>query len=766
MPITVEGPDGYSVEFPDDTPQEVMLGAMRKHFGSQGTGGQSPVPQVASETPEYQRELSRVQAERAKPHVPSPLESELKFTPEQEARNAVEQNAAARAEQEASANRSWGDRVKDATAFALSLPVRMASKGEYGLGDLRKLVHGEDEGVHALRQHEGNFVKANEPAFEAMKAVGDVTAGIPMLSTMGAVPGQMLRTSAAAARQIPGEIQRLAAETKGSGSILPEILVTADDPLAARAGQIVNIPPGGRLPPNTPPGSAGGGAVPPGPPPSPGATPSGPRPPTNAEVIEAGKRIDVPIMRALVGNRVEQGLAGGLSAIPYAGTPVVNAFERGRQALGDAAARTVAGLGATGTELVGGNARNAMVNWVGKQTVEDLNKLYGALGKKLKPGVTRPLEATRQQVAKIRSEMAGATSTTPQPAIDIVDEAIQRPGGLSFNGLLKLRSDVISRLDAAKISPEAGTDMGALKRLKVALSKDLKATVEKAGGPTALAEFKQVNDTARRVIKERKSIEKIVGAKGDAGEGAVVNRISQMASTQGQHLDRLRVAKKAVGEKAWNDLAAEISNRMGIDTSTGQWSHNRFMSAYGKLSDGGKQELFGPTKTMFDDIATVSSKLRDLEKLGSFSGNSPTGRVMAVMQLITDPKTLLGAGGATALFSPALAAGAAIPTMAGFAGGRRLAWYLARPVSAQRAGRLIKSYYGVESALKKGGEALARNEEALDNSIRSLAAGVAAETGQSAAEIERSLRDGIGKIRKGTPSAGLSQALRAMNAVA
>ena len=716
----IQVPDGRTLDIEAETEEAAISGAQswvseNPLAAPQAATGQ-PVSVPAPASPDYAQELARIQAERSKPRAPTIAEG-LGLSPEQEAAAAAENMAAKRAEAEVAANRTIGERAADTGAFAASLPVRMATKGDYGASDVARML-GFPSAGDTLQQGEADFAKYNAAGLEAAKAIGDVTAGIPALSTMGAVPGQVLRTGAAAARQLPGELRRLAGDVSGTVKI-----------------------PGAPMPPPT------GGAAPPIPPVPPvaTATPQGPRLPSNAEVIDAAKRIDVPLLRAMVGNRVEQGLAGGLSAIPYAGTPIVNAFERGRQALGDAAARTVSTLGQPGTELAGGNARDAMVKWVSKQTADELNKLYKGLGKKLKPGVTRPLEETRKVAAQIQREMAESTSVTPQPALNMVDEALQRREGLSFNGVLDLRTDVIRRLDAAKISPEAGTDMAALKRLKTALTKDLQATVEKAGGKTALDEFKQVNDTARRVIKERKSIERIVGPKGDAGEGAVINRVTQMASTTGQNLDRLRIAKKAMGNQAWNDMAAEISNRMGIDTATGQWSHNRFMTAYGKLSDAGKSELFGAAKPMFDDIATVSSKFKELEKLGNPSG---TGRVNAVMKLITNPGALLGGGAAAYMANPALAIGAGVPTLTGFAAGRRMAWYLASPPGARQAGKLIKSYYGVESALKKGGEALVRNEEALDSSIRSFAAGLAADTGQSAAEVEKNLRDAIAHIRR------------------
>jgi hypothetical protein len=862
------------------------------------------------EQQEYDSALFRIQQKRAAPHVPnSAVESDLKLTPEQEAMEAVKAFRQKGAEQQADASRTLGDRAVDAAGFVASLPVRMATKGDYGLADVAALVGERPEFADQLRQAEAGFVQNNQAGLEAAQAFGDVTAGIPVLSTMGAVPGQLLRTMAAAgtrrggteasgrtaqeiaqlqqqqsqlpraarvqqdvvmpesagtqyaqqpfkgggddamaelariqaakvARQAadevppPAAVPAAASPAKGeipvydstgkvshyideAGNLRPptEALPTSLVSIYNRHGEGIfrsalanmdeadlharmdrqgfNIIPGasrdeliegalkqvkdrhearvafasGRqsydsadMPQPKPlqqamsqgpeaPAGGGGGQLPPASSSSP--PPMGPRPPARQDVIEAAQRIEVPLMRAMMGNRVERDLAGGLSAIPYAGSPISNAFERGQQALGDASARATSRLG-NASEMAGENTRRSLENWLRVGSKDQETALYKDLEKLIPAATMRPLTSTVKEVADMSDDMTESTSKTLKPAIEMVKEATEREGGLTFRGALKLRTDVGAKLDEIRISGQGGTEIPGFKRVYKALSKDIEDMARQAGGEEAVEAFRRANRTVDELNDQRKEIEGVIGPTGRASEGQVTTTIERLLTSRGSDVNRVRIIRRAMGEEAWGNQMAEITRRWGLDTSAGadpKWSHNRFLSAYGKLSDEGKSEALGSAKPMFDDIATVSGKFKELEKLGNSSG---TGRVNAVIKLITDPKALFGVAAGVTPFAPGLAAVGGASTLAGFAAGRRVAWYLAQDVtkSQARAGRLIKSYYGVESAVKKGGAALARNEVELSASIRSFAQSLADETGEAADDIERRLLDSINEIRQ------------------
>lgn len=149
---------------------------------------------------------------------------------------------------------------------------------------------------------------------------------------------------------------------------------------------------------------------------------------------------------------------------------------------------------------------------------------------------------------------------------------------------------------------------------------------------------------------------------------------------------------------------------------------------------------------MFDDIATVAGKYRELPRLGNHSG---TGRVDAVLKLIMHPASLLGMVGTAGAMAPAATMLGALPVTAGFRAGRSLAWYLSKPQTAGQAGKLLKSYFAVEHAFGSGVSVIAQREQALAQTIRNFALATAQETGDNADDVERALKEKIEAIRRG-----------------
>jgi hypothetical protein len=147
----------------------------------------------------YRETLAAETERRSKPRVPmSGVEEPA--TPEEAAILAVQERRAKEGEQrEFDASRTPLKRVTDAATFALSAPVRIATRGEYGLGDVAGLV--SDDAKQVYDQAEGDFARANASGLELAKNVGDVAVGIPALSTMGAASRGVAATGTALANK-------------------------------------------------------------------------------------------------------------------------------------------------------------------------------------------------------------------------------------------------------------------------------------------------------------------------------------------------------------------------------------------------------------------------------------------------------------------------------------------------------------------------------------------------------------------------------------
>lgn len=835
-------------------------------------------------------------------------------------------------------------RIGDTATFAASIPVRTLTKGQFGIGDVLGLAN-QTAGENA-RQAEADFARANETGLEIAKNAGDVLTGVPMLSTMGAVPGQMLNTSAAATRQLPREAMRMLRDTSGAAKIpgkapvgpmtvaeFTEQYAKADPTVyqripylsskelknellfpEVRDGKVVGVTaieqspsqPGvywsnftsvdpayrkqgiakdlvqrkldfvgnegkqlklssmsddgeaylsklyqgksnvlregdtdfggkpliregklvgttgdaqvdqaligsngnvgqalqqtarlkamaeqfGRPMPEAdsliaklnslgnkvqeaggkvgdygtpaPKAAAGGGATPPGGTVPPGAPPpSGPQRgglPTRDEVIAAGERQNVTVPRMIAGSETQQDVAAALAGMPYAGAPVKMAYDKGLSQLG--AARDVAmdTLGKPGVENAGTGAKQGILNW-NRQTSDDyLEGLYKQVYAGVNPNVTRPLSATSGIAKQLVEEMKASTSRASQPAIDLVKDALSRPGGLTAQGLADLRSDIGKRISAAKTVPDAGE--AAYKRLYPALTNDLRETVRAAGGDKSLAAWNRANREANIVAAKRRRLSQIIGSKDDTvSEEKVLERINALANAKGGNMRNLRLAKEVIGDKDWGNVGAELVSRLGINPKTAEFSAERFLTAYNKMGEQGKAEIFGPAKSALDDIATLSKRFHDLDRRFN---KSNTGKVTTMLQILTNPTAIIG-NLASMPINPAatgIFAGQMALRGGGLAGGRALAWHLASPVTAKKASNMVRAFYNVENAAARGLKTVAKNEEALASSIRAYSAELARQTGGNADEINAALSEKIRQARQGTepsPSGGASQ---------
>ncbi len=162
------------------------------------------------------------------PHLRIGLESVLPAkdqSPEDWARDMTQQIMARRAANEDKRN-LW-ERFVDTSNFAASLPVRVATKGEYGLGDVLN-----DQGVSDA---EARFAKANQGPLEAVSNLGELAGALPTWEGIGAIPKGILSNALRKAPKMPtaSELSR----TTFSGGI-PEKSVTPIDSAISKTMQI------------------------------------------------------------------------------------------------------------------------------------------------------------------------------------------------------------------------------------------------------------------------------------------------------------------------------------------------------------------------------------------------------------------------------------------------------------------------------------------------------------------------------------------------
>ncbi len=397
------------------------------------------------------------------------------------------------------------------------------------------------------------------------------------------------------------------------------------------------------------------------------------------EVVAAADRLSangtpVQVPRAVATDNMAVQQAGAVTSnVPAAGTPLVKAAEKTIDQLGRKADEVSQGFGGGASVAQSGDiARGGIKDWITGESAATSSKLYDKVDGLVNPTVKTPLDATREVIANIAAKRDAAALPSGK-ATDAVLEAVQRGEGLTYEGVKTLRTNVREMMSGG-ILPE-GMSGSELKNIYSGLTKDLEASVAASGGPQASAAFERANKYYSLASQRRESLAKIIGADGNAPAETVFGRIEAMAgSTSRADVAKLAQARKAIGSEDWNELSSTIVSRLGRDVE-GEFSPQRFVTAYGKLSDAGKNVLFrsggkGELANHLDDIAKVSSRFKELQKFANPSGTARAG---------------IGAFIGTGAFSEPLT------TITSVLGGRLVASALAKPASAASVAKLAKA---------------------------------------------------------------------------
>lgn len=424
-----------------------------------------------------------------------------------------------------------------------------------------------------------------------------------------------------------------------------------------------------------------------------------PAKPPRGAVAQSAADIGVEMPRAALGGSVQQNVARRLSDIPVVGAPLERASRAAIEQTGQAATRVAEGFGSGSVPRAGQAAREGITDYIKNVSQKGVSRQYDKVDEFVDPGVVTSLTATRDMALNINKARTSAAQK-PSAAVALVDEAIKR-NGLTYEGIKQLRTSIGEMMDSGPLPADiSGSE---LKRIYAALTKDLRESVMAAGGPKALAAFERANKYSALVAANREKLASVLGAKSDE---AIVDRILASAgSTSRADIKLLSRAKKALDNETWGEIASASLSRMGRDPS-GQFSPDRFVTAWGKMTPQGKALLFGGRSDLYrslNDIAAVSSRFKELNRYANPSGTGGTLMTSgALFGFAVDPLTA-----ATALVS-----------------GRVMAHILSRPATARSVSRWVKQ---AERVTEQSG-----NADALRNyrtATRALAVSIATELG-------------------------------------
>ena len=356
-----------------------------------------------------------------------------------------------------------------------------------------------------------------------------------------------------------------------------------------------------------------------------------------ASIAAEAAPINVTVPRFMEGGRASQNIAGKLGGIPFIGDDINASVARTRSQTGAAAERISeqAAGGATTPQAAGEAARGAMQTYVGPTARAMQERVYRPVNQAM-GNTPAPLNSTARVTQVLQNEQAA----TANPAINAVairevTDAVTRPGGLTFEGMTRLRTRIGDMIDNT-IDANNIPERAALQRLYGALSQDMDDAVTAIGGPRVQQMWQSANAITRQLAERRGQVAGVIGREGERPGEAVVEKVVSMASTKGSAnaagLDQIR---RATGPEAWRQVAGAAIQRLGRNQSN-EFSADIFLKNFRQLSDDGRRVLFETTgdPTLLENLnrlAAVSTGLRAFGRLGNPSGSGGVGALLTAL---------------------------------------------------------------------------------------------------------------------------------------
>ncbi len=245
------------------------------------------------------------------------------------------------------------------------------------------------------------------------------------------------------------------------------------------------------------------------------------------QVAAAGQRIGVDVPKAAASDTTAvQQLGKVITNIPVAGTPLRKASERAIGQLGQAATDVQKGYGDASVPEAGAAARDSLTNYISGTTRAKQGELYDKVDALVDPDLKVPLPATTKIAGAINADRT-AGALKPSGAVNMVQEALSRPDGLTYQDIKKLRTSVGETLDGHSPLP-AETSQAELKRIYGSLTDDLGNTIKTSGDQKAYVAWRRANTYTRLVSDRREKLMSVLGAKNDEG---IISRIEAAAGS-------------------------------------------------------------------------------------------------------------------------------------------------------------------------------------------------------------------------------------------
>lgn len=678
-------------------------------------------------------------------------------------------------------SRGMSERALDTAAFAASAPVRMLTRGEYGLGDVVSYV--SPAAGEPIQRAEEDFARANGPMLRAMAAAGEVSAAVPP-GTGPALSGPLRsrivdRPPTPQTAMLPERAVSAANDLQAfeRQNVRPFGPAFGQGPIAAASKQISELPFIGQ-----PVRDALEESI----------TGLRDRVRTVADDIspqasyeQAGSRMQMGLdrFRTRGADEIEPGVLENINVPAYGTQHVVENMSRGAAAEAAAAAPLRPALGANLTETARGTIVNSdmgITNRMVRRGVEDMtdDELFRLIDA---PSETTSFAARQealyerawrmvpelQRSGGTRNANLVAAHNTRRAMVDLDNQIAN-----DISGQAKLSGGLAARLrnaaaanfpieDLRAIRTEIGRslsegnplkqslDRSQMKRLYAALSEDIgvgldtlasraivRSQPNNGSAPIVDPDLARRSAGARRAMREADlytrmgmgHIERflqVVGA--DSPEAAAKTMVRAAFDGDKGNARRFRGVMNSLRPEERNEFSSLVLRELGTPNPSARgftqeqgFSVSSFVTRWNAMSEEARALLFrGEQRAAINDLVAIGKRLADVEALANTSRTTTNAAGLTTMSTVAMG---VASGNLALILGPALAE-------------TGLSVLLSRPAYARWATRYanlraiaLRSPSGARAQIAQHVRTL-RNLAAFDPQLATIAAGVAADNG-------------------------------------
>lgn len=394
-----------------------------------------------------------------------------------------------------------------------------------------------------------------------------------------------------------------------------------------------------------------------------------------------------------------------LDQLPLVGSALGKAGEKAREGVQNIRDAQVAGP--TGSILP--TEARKVASQSAAQAVNDYDAARRAVSNQNYDAVTRAmnnpnyrqtpnnlLSEAADQLAKLQT-YGGDMGSTLRKAI----EALRVRGGLTYDGLKNLRTGLYNNWKS--MAGRSDTDRADYIGLISAITKDMEDVVNAAGGQRAVSLWKSANAQHSIGKDISQTLQSAIG-KG-TGETSPADTVFRNISSTRPNVGAVNELRNTMKPQEWEQMQAATIGRMGADDA-GNFSIDKFITADKKLSDAGRNAMFGvsgPKREAYDAILKLGKAIQAVDQFKNTSKTATAGAALgAAYEIYHDFKE-----------------GNYSNTVGGIGAGAVVAALLARPATARNASRFAQMLdkYITSPAAKTAAQA----PRALETAARNFA---------------------------------------------